>query len=164
MNGAVVYIATLVGIIESSMFMFCGFRLVGFVPTTKSLLAAGAVHAVLVRLSRHLFYSVWDVVFSAHILVALALFFTIGYWGFRLSAFVSLAATVLGFMILLVGTMGVLLFMPNVTPPLSTTQVLGFILLEQSPLLVATVIIARTGFSIVPRRVAERLGASEIIR
>ena len=150
-------VATLVGIVESSMFMFCGFRLVGFAPATKKLLLVAACHALAVRMLRQLFYTVWDIPFGAHIVAAIALFFIFSYWWFKLPAILAAMAVVIGYLLLSLGTMLVLLLLPNLEPT-SFGSILSMILVEQSPLILATIIIWRNNVTIIPRSIGEKLG------
>jgi hypothetical protein len=151
-----VIIATLVGVVEAYMLMFCGFRLVGFSPSHRRLLVAAVAVALFVRASRQVLYTVFNAPFGTHIVVALVSFFLVAYLWFKIPAVLAAIAVVIGDMLLSLGTMLVSLLLPDVVPSDPGT-ILMLIAVEQAPLILATLVISRTRLSIVPRRVTQNL-------
>ena len=156
-TNTLVVIATLVGVAEAYMFMFSGFRLVGFVVKPRRLLVAAFALALFVRLSRQVMYTVFDFPFGSHIAVALASFFIIGHLWFRLPAILAAIAVVIGYMLLSLGTMLVMLLLPDIDPS-SFGSIILLIAVEQCPLAVASFAIWKTNVAIVPKKVAQKLG------
>ena len=151
-----VIVATLVGVAEAYMLMFCGYRLVGFSPSPRRLLAAAFTVALFVRLCRQVLYTVLNAPFGTHIVISIASFFLVALFWFRLPAVLAAIAVVIGDMILSLGTMLVSLLLPNVEPS-DVGSILTLITIEQAPLILATLVIWKTRFSIVPKRVSQNL-------
>ncbi len=155
MSGMVAF-ATLVGVGEAFMLMFCGFRLVGFSPPPRKLFAAAVTVALFVRLCRQVLYTALNAPFGIHIVISLVSFFLVARFWFKMPSILAAIAVVIGDMILSVGTMLVSIFMPGAEPS-DFASIFQLIALEQAPLLIASLIIWRTKISIVPRRVSENL-------
>jgi len=152
----VVVFATLVGVGEAYMLMFCGFRLVGFSPSPRRLFASAVTVALFVRLCRQVLYTVLNAPFGIHIVISLVSFFLVAHFWFKMPSILAAIAVVIGDMILSIGTMLVSVFMSGAEPS-DFVSILKLIALEQAPLVIASLIIWRTKLSIVPRRVSESL-------
>lgn len=146
-----VIIATLVGVAEAYMMMFCGFRLVGFRPPHRRLLATAFAFAVFVRLARQVLYTVLGAPFGVHMVIAMVTFFVIGYVWFRLPLVLAAIAVVIGDMLLSLGTILVSLLLRDVDPS-QPPVLLMLIATEQAPLMLATFAVWKTGISVVPER------------
>ena len=149
-------IATLVGVLEVFMLMFCGFRLVGFSPPSKQLLVGATVTALFLRAVRQLLYTVLNAPFGTHMVLSLITIFLVAHFWFKLPAMLAAIGVVIGDMILSLGTMLVSIMLSD-SAPTEPTAVFMLIALEEAPLIVATLIIWKTKFSIVPKRVSESL-------
>jgi hypothetical protein len=152
----ILIVATLVGIVEAYMIMFCGFRLVGFSLTYRLLLVPALAVALLVRASRYLLYTVLKAPFGAHIVMSVVSLFLVSYLWFKLPALLAAIAVVLGYMLLALGTLMIFLLMPD-SEPSEFTTILKLMILEETPLILATLAIWKTKFSIIPKRVAQHL-------
>lgn len=152
----ILIIATLVGIVEAYMILFCGFRLVGFSPNNRRLFSASIVIALFVRASRYVLYSVFNAPFGFHIITSVAALFLLGFLWLKAPPLISAIAVAIGYMLLLLGTMLVFLLMPHVDPNNFTTLV-KLIAIEEAPLVIATLVIWKTRASVVPTKVTRSL-------
>jgi hypothetical protein len=149
----VLAIATFVGILEVSLMVLCGLRLLGVTPPTRLLLIVGVVHAVVNRGIRLLLYSVLSAPFGTHIGIALLLLFLLVWRVLRLRPYLAGLAVMLGFLILYIGSALVNLIMPAPVEVASLRDLVRVMLMEQLPLALVALAVVKWNLRLVPKRV-----------
>jgi hypothetical protein len=143
--------------LEAYLLLYCGTKLVGYAVVHQKLLAAAVFYAILIRLARHMLYGVLGIAFGGHIVVGIVSLFLLCHLWLRVPALLSALAVALGHMLLSIGTVLVLVLLPN-AEPVTFLDVLKMIAAEQAPLILASIVIWRTGVAIVSPKAVQHVG------